>query len=608
MGAVAVSALVTFGGCSSCGEDYQIDKPEFSTTDQLRPGSQTWRETFTQQLEEADAPHVAARPAAFADWEPVLRFVHVSDVQLRDFGVKYFDGKWKRKVVDLVATEVERLASVDQLDEVAALALIGGLRRAPELQAAFVVHTGDAIDAGTVGEMVRFSWMMNQLDVPWFSAIGNHDVMLMGNYAHDCLTVKDMPADGVPLIGDRPKFMKLHGPGSDWADAASLHLPTVAGNAVVPAGSRLHGFDLGDYVTKATPPRESPRAHYSFPLYTSPPIRVVVLDTTKPDEVLRKLGCVKVPEGHAGFLDETGKKWLAEQIESAAALGEYVLVTGHHPLAPLGTMPSGESVAAYLTAQPRVIGYLAGHTHTFSEHPHDRGALGAEAGAAHKILPEIISTATRVDPAFGLLIEILRKDDRLALVYRSIAPRAHGELGAKLQTFCTGAAKDRKQTPKCDADQANGFIVATGVKAAPRTAGWDAALPAWREVRRDAKDLGAKHGQGSGDPHPCVSNEWVKTTLTVTLRNERDRTADLAFVVRHKDIEVVDQAFEGEPSRLVDEEIRDGLDPDRQPEHQSRVIVGRKVKVSAVPPRATVAYQLTYCSGDPVELEVTPWP
>lgn len=69
-----------------------------------------------------------------------------------------------------------RVAPTD--DAAAGLATRGALYRiAPEL----AVHTGDSIDAGLVSEFREFLSRSDLLTIPWYSVVGNHDILGFGN-------------------------------------------------------------------------------------------------------------------------------------------------------------------------------------------------------------------------------------------------------------------------------------------------------------------------------------------------------------------------------------------------------------------------------------------
>ena len=89
-----------------------------------------------------------------------------------------------------------------------------------------VINTGDSLDIGTMPELIAFLSEMNNLDVPWFQTIGNHDRLGLGNIPPELLDA----------------FSDL-----DFVDKATFiekHFPGIGDPGVEAFGSRAKGFDF----------------------------------------------------------------------------------------------------------------------------------------------------------------------------------------------------------------------------------------------------------------------------------------------------------------------------------------------------------------------------
>lgn len=398
-------------------------------------------------------------------WTPVVSFVHVSDVQIRDHGI-VFEGEHVESVNDWIAGGAVRNAGLDRNDEFPVAALIEGLNRevssgcgSGSIEAAacpaFVIHTGDAIDAGSRGEMLQFLNVFNRLWLPWFSVVGNHDVFLFGNFSQRRLTAESLI--GFETVNSRQQFLALHGAeGRELLQGEAdrhftNHAVTEFGTAVVPA-SDYHGFD---HRGGQTGDRGS---YYSFVLSnTSPRLRIVVLDTVAEDEdtEMRTVG------GFFGFhglqlpgkgawvdrLDEEQIAWLRNEMQLARAPenDEYLLVFGHHPLsdkegrelryAEAGSAKD-ESFRELLAREPRLLGYFAGHTHApmLRGEPRDDGSM----------LAEVTAASYHEYPPVAFLVTVLRRDDELALAVRALQASVEGggALESRTRAACRGSLAD----------------------------------------------------------------------------------------------------------------------------------------------------------------------
>lgn len=300
-----------------------------------------------------------------------LRFAWTSDVQLRQHSVKLFSSRTSRTLDDVIPS-FERDAMQELLGWSVHLAHIKALNRyardlgnaSGEAPLSFLIHTGDAVDSGSIEEMYRFVRVTNQSILPWVNVAGNHDTSIFGNYEKNLTYASDAFVDFYPV--GRRGFLAMHenerrfsgfGPGLMPVPTGG-HVPSQSGMVTLGETANLqtmppsdcHGFDL-----PAHDRRDCWRypGYYAFDVPRAPRVRVIVLDTTKHDEW-----------GADGEFDAAQASWLKEQL--VAVRGGTALVFAHHR--PMKSVLDAIAAAEH----PRVF-YFSGHTHESGVYVHAAG-------------------------------------------------------------------------------------------------------------------------------------------------------------------------------------------------------------------------------------------
>ncbi len=155
----------------------------------------------------AQPAHLRLRPLPRP--EAIASFIHVSDGQIRepeaklggeavsrrldplvqsfehDYEQELYSGFVFSAIVDTINAEAERLHDLRET----------GNR--DEAMPTAVIHTGDAVDAGLLSEFEDFRERSDALTIPWYQAVGNHDLLAFGN-----LQLTAEPTDRMKCEGD----------------------------------------------------------------------------------------------------------------------------------------------------------------------------------------------------------------------------------------------------------------------------------------------------------------------------------------------------------------------------------------------------------------------
>lgn len=274
------------------------------------------------------------------------------------------------------------------------------------------------------------------LNMPWYTAFGNHDGLVQGNFPHT------LP---LGLISTGALKVTSLPPGVSQADvfkAAQTTDPNVLIGAVGPAAPvRLVTPDLNrreltraqvvaeHFNTTGSPAghgftaknKKDGTAYYTFDSDNGK-VRCIVLDTVNPNGY------------DNGSLDQTQMTWLTNLL--ANSKNKYVLVFSHHtsgtmdnPFVATGgdlsTRVLGDAVVTLLLANPNVIAWINGHTH---KNQIWARKLATGAGGFWEI-----NTASHVDfPQQSRLIEIVENSDNTLSIFATMVdhsgPAARGTI------------------------------------------------------------------------------------------------------------------------------------------------------------------------------------
>jgi metallophosphoesterase (TIGR03767 family) len=271
----------------------------------------------------------------------------------------------------------------------------------------------------------RRPFVAHGLAMPWYTAFGNHDVLMQGNFPPSTMQLNDVATGSLKLVspptglsqsdlmaaftGDYGAFLQ--------ALTATPHVRQVTADpdrrvidraAMVEEHFNTVGAPIGHGFTEQN--RTDGTAYYAF---DKAGIRFIVLDTVNPN-------------GYAdGSLDQTQYDWLVRLLASTP--DRLIVVGSHHtsstmtnPLVGTGLDPEqrvlGDVVLSLLLAHKNVIAWVNGHSH--------RNQIWARSRADGSGLWEI-NTASHIDwPQQSRIIEIVDNRDGTLSIFTTIVDHA----------------------------------------------------------------------------------------------------------------------------------------------------------------------------------------
>jgi 3',5'-cyclic AMP phosphodiesterase CpdA len=329
-----------------------------------------------------------------------LTFIHLSDVHLRDEQVRLYDKETSR-LADYIIPSFEHGPLQEAFDGPAYYALIQTINAtvrdnalSSRLKPKFMIHTGDAIDSGVVNELYEFLYITNDIEIPWYNAIGNHDVGTFGNIEPKMIYVND-PFVEFMTMHSKFNFINLHhstyehypfvniSPKNTDVEPTTLQEP--------PLFSKYNGFDGLNYTSGQIAEEKFICSHcpgyYSIEVQLKdehtgdPAIQAVVLDTG-------------LNFGASGNINPEQLNWLKCEIEHCKT--KITLIFGHHNLK---SIQNGKELKEIFAVHPSVVAYFCGHTHK-----HD---INYYAGPENAFgFWEVITGATFAYPMQGSLVRV----------------------------------------------------------------------------------------------------------------------------------------------------------------------------------------------------------
>ena len=226
-----------------------------------------------------------------------------------------------------------------------------------------VLHLGDAANISCVSEMHRFTNSMNRAGIPWFMAPGNHDSLMMGNWAYDAATAGERtvwgneckslasPAGAKSEAMDKDGFLRAYVAAKGWTEGPATEVDELQCSSVVTNDPRV----------EARLCRSATGAHWNAyivqKVVMNDKTSIILLDTTQYRKMPRSIR----PGGVTGGIDRDQFVVIRAWLDAEAAQARTVILAGHFPLEALDKPSRAE--LEDLMKRPSVGAYLSAHTH-----------------------------------------------------------------------------------------------------------------------------------------------------------------------------------------------------------------------------------------------------
>ena len=276
----------------------------------------------------------------------------------------------------------------------------------------FVVNTGDAVDIGTVPELVGFLSEMNQLDCPWFQVVGNHDCLGLGNIPPSMLeNFTDLD------FLSKQEFIQKHFPAKAHDRSRTTFGSQAKGFDFSPASGGNPPEFLGHYAFTAVPPILGGSKGL-----IRPGIRFYVLETSR--AAGKALGHVEKDQLH----------WLEKELEGYPRF--LAVVVSHHSLERIEE--GGEELKNLMLAYPQVIALVCGH-----DHKHRIRAFKNPRKAGDGFWQ--LQTSSLIDyPQQGRILEIYDRGNGTGAIRTFVFnQQAGGQLGENARASYRSAVQER---------------------------------------------------------------------------------------------------------------------------------------------------------------------
>jgi hypothetical protein len=142
---------------------------------------------------------------------PVARFLHVSDVHIRDADILRDSGMEKSlALLDRYVGSAQRLAHTEAFDSLVFAAFLSGYAKAnvgpkAPVPPAFIIHGGDLIDVSLITELVEGLRILRGTAkaypaVPIYTMVGNHDGLYLGNLPSELTDTLGLAVTGPEFV------------------------------------------------------------------------------------------------------------------------------------------------------------------------------------------------------------------------------------------------------------------------------------------------------------------------------------------------------------------------------------------------------------------------